>query len=224
MKTRVQVFALTALLFATIYVQGKPVSVDISDERAAANATDTLTNHLKAISAAPRVIGRFTEVRYYQFRKTPKELSGVFRKNEYGSLSLAYDSPRAVAIHVTPERSLFYKNEVGRIRDLSKRGDASSEAELLYALFHLDFEFLRSLYDMKVSGSQSSWKVGFHYNEQKGKEKQRFDHVLISGDDLQVRKIFLKRGKSRSIEIQVDDVIFPEFFLQGDYEDFFFVE
>jgi len=172
------------------------------------DASDPLQSKLdelqqKAESVAAREVP-FEEKRYFPFRKTPIEVTGILRTGKGRGVSISYPKNRTVIIY--DEMGILMRRiaKDGSFREKSPDIDSSNTIALLGAAFNFDQEKLGSVFTLAWQGDDGGWDI---LMEPRDSEEEKLEDIAISGKGSVVDSIVMRFADQRRIEIHPKEEI-----------------
>ncbi len=152
---------------------------------------------------------RFEERRYFPFRSTPVVLTGEIRIVPDRGLSLHYLTPRSLVL-IADARGLLMRDEEGRERAAPDDSRTQAATTALVNVLRFNLPELQKSFSLHGRREGERWTLGFEPRDPALAET--VGSLLLSGEDLQLRKIELIRSARQRIEILIgetqDNVIF----------------
>lgn len=207
-----------ALLLATAAAQltGAVLTVELTPANRVAADAAAWRDVVAAFAQQPDIRGRFTEERFFPFRKEPVRVGGEVRVSRTKGLSLRYLAPE--------ERIVIFDEAGSLVRDaagqnaLPKHPGERASGSLLHVL-RLDFAALERDFEVYGQRDGAAWALALVPRAEAARRSMGTIHV--AGEAAQVRAIELRRSAKQHIDIAIMDVQAPANFTTDEVKRYF---
>jgi len=157
---------------------------------------------IEALAARGAIEARFTERRYFSFRREPTVLKGVIRVSDDRGVSLGYTDPEVTTV-IVDSAGLIVRDRKGRDREMAAGSKEAGAVVSLLPILRFDADTLDSLFDTQVSMEGSGWKLEFTPRDPRA--ARTLGSITVWGTLTEVARIEFRRSASQRIEIEVGE-------------------
>ncbi|MGZ0709975.1 LolA family protein [Coraliomargarita sp. W4R53] len=205
-------YLLVLIGISLISLQAAPLDINAIDRE-----WQVLFDEMHAVE---RVATSFEESRTFAFRKAPKLYRGVFRKEADGRVSLAYTEPEAIALHIGDGFAYYRKGE-GRVRRIPNSNSQSGALAIFPQLLNFDLIALAGNYEISGDIEGGVWHLSFVADEDSS-EDLPYQSMRVDGRGTAVRRIELSKSQKQAVVIEMQDPVYPDFYLPEIKAQYFF--
>jgi len=153
---------------------------------------------------------RFTELRFFPFRRTPVVLTGVVRIDPERGLSLAYLTPEVRTLIIDRQGTIL-RDDRGRDHPMPSDSRVQATTAALVSVLHFDLADLQRHFRLRGQQQGAAWRLTLEPRD--AALAPGLSTLVVTGDGERLDRIDLIKSATQRIEIMLrgtdDDVIFP---------------
>ena len=155
-----------------------------------------------ALAGQGPVYSRFTERRWFGFRKEPVTLDGEMRLDPVRGLSLRYVRPQE-ALMVIDRRGIVVRDARGRSRELPADPRIGAVERALLPALRFDLAEVRSYFVVHAVRDGQDWRLDLEPTDPALRHALR--QLTIEGTGVAVRAIEFNRSATQRVSIEVSE-------------------
>ncbi len=171
-----------------------------------------------AMAAQGAVYARFTELRWFAFRKEPTELTGEMRLSPSLGLSLHYAAPGDSTM-IVDEEGLMQRTASGRNRIAPDNPRYTGITAALLPVMRFDLPALARKFTVAAARHGEAWRLDFTPRD--AELAKSFGRITVQGEGTTVRRLEFRRDATQRIEIIVGAAQPGATFTEADVKKFF---
>ncbi len=156
----------------------------------------------EALASKGAIEAKFTERRFFSFRREPTVLTGVIRVSADRGLSLQYTAPEASEV-IVDAAGLVIRDARGRERELPASSRDGGAIAALLPIMRFDIAALIPRFEMRATLEGSGWKIDFTPRDPEA--ARSLGLISIEGSMADVTHISIRKSASQRIEIDVGE-------------------
>lgn len=164
------------------------------------------------------VFSRFTENRWFPFKKIPVVLKGEMRMAPDRGLSLHYIEPEVRTL-IMDERGLVLRDERGRNREIPPDPRAASINTALLPVLHFDREELAKSFTVRAVREGEAWRLDFEPRD--AALAKTLGRIVAWGEGARIVRLEFRRSGSQRVEIVIEESRVGATFSAEDLKRFF---
>jgi len=171
-----------------------------------------------AMAAQGAVYARFTELRWFPFRKDPTELTGEMRLSPSLGLSLHYTAPDNSTM-IVDEEGLMQRTAGGRNRIAPDNPRYTGLTAALLPVMRFDLPALARTFTVAAARDGEAWRLDFTPRD--ADLAKTFGRITVQGEGTAVRRLEFRRDAKQRIEILVGTARPGASFTEADVKKYF---
>lgn len=157
---------------------------------------------LDALAAKGAIEAKFTERRFFTFRREPTVLKGVIRVSPEKGLSLQYVEPEATMV-IVDAAGLIIRDRNGREHEMAAGSRAAGAIAALLPVMRFDLDALAPSFDIRATRDVAGWRIEFTPRDPDA--ARALGSIAVSGSLTDVAHLEFRRSATQRIEIDVGE-------------------
>jgi hypothetical protein len=157
---------------------------------------------LTALAAKGGVQARFTERRYFPFRREPTILKGVLRISPKRGLSLQYTEPQP-SILIADADGLVIRDSDGKSRAMAAGSREAGAIASLLPIMRFDMLALYPRFDVRALRTGENWR--FEFSPKEPVAASTLGTITVDGVATDVTHLEFRHSPKQRVEIDVED-------------------
>ena len=170
------------------------------------------------LAAQGTVFSRFTENRWFPFKKIPVVLKGEMRLLPSRGLSLRYTQPDDRTM-IVDERGLLLRDDHGHSREVPPDPRSSNINAALLPVMRFDQKELAKVFVLHAVRVGSAWRLDFEPRD--AALAHTIGRIIVWGEETKVQQLEFRRSNSQRVEIIIDESQAGVVFSADDLKRFF---
>lgn len=154
------------------------------------------------LAAQGAVLSRFTENRWFPFRKIPVVLKGEMRLVPGRGLCLRYTEPEE-RMMLVDDRGLLLRDARGRTREIAPDPDSGNVNAALLPVLRFDRAELGKVFQLHAARDGGAWRLDFVPREEA--LSRSLGRITVWGEDVVVKRLEFRRSSAQRVEILIDE-------------------